>query len=569
MGIDVPLTVEETDGSPSVKAVRKIKLGTNLSLADDGRGVVTVASSPGTGVIGGSIAEGQVAFGSATADEIEGLATFKYDKDTNVLTLGPDASSDPAKLRFYDDANKATLSASGSSFHILNNNDASMWRSFNGGVRINDGGNDINFQIYRDGNNDRVVFNTRADNGRVGIGDFTETTWPDTRLHILATDGDESPVVRIEDQNTSLTEKGPIVELYRNADLESGDAIGSLRWNALDADGNNTDYIRLDGMISDETAGGEDGELILRMREANAVTEFMRWRGASRQVEVNATGDDIDWVYNSDKVMNLVFLNAGDDSIIFNQDHDTDFGTFEVRGHDSGDGIIYYPSSDTLMFKGGSSGTTLQLFSLGDGAAEHPVLDMYTRNATDAGDKLGRIQFTARPDGSGSEVTKAFAYVDGLIQSNGPGGGDYDGQLKLSVLKNNTMQDALVMDGKNGSSTGVAAVMITDGDMPLEHVKQATQYSSPISPIPASYLYGGCLNLNMSDAADRTCQLPAGLKGMSVTIQDYGSQRVIIQAAADEFLNGTKDGTYTGTGQYAIFTAFCYADGYWSVGGDA
>ena len=80
--------LEVTDSTTTNFDVNKIILGTGLSISSSLGRTVTIESSGGGGGIGGSIAATQVAFGSSTANEIEGEAAFTYTKGTDTLAVG-------------------------------------------------------------------------------------------------------------------------------------------------------------------------------------------------------------------------------------------------------------------------------------------------------------------------------------------------------------------------------------------------------------------------------------------------------------------------------------------------
>lgn len=80
--------LEVTDSTTTNFDVNKIILGTGLSISSSLGRTVTIQSSGGGSGIGGSIAATQVAFGSSTADEIEGEAAFTYTKGTDTLGVG-------------------------------------------------------------------------------------------------------------------------------------------------------------------------------------------------------------------------------------------------------------------------------------------------------------------------------------------------------------------------------------------------------------------------------------------------------------------------------------------------
>jgi hypothetical protein len=80
--------LEVTDSTTTNFDVNKIILGTGLSISSSLGRTVTIQSSGGGSGIGGSIAATQVAFGSSTANEIEGEAAFTYTKGTDTLGVG-------------------------------------------------------------------------------------------------------------------------------------------------------------------------------------------------------------------------------------------------------------------------------------------------------------------------------------------------------------------------------------------------------------------------------------------------------------------------------------------------
>ena len=81
------LEVKDGSGSPDVKGVTKINVSSG-TLTDNGGGEVTITTGGGGGggSIGGSITEGQVAVGAATADDITGSNSFLF-SETGGLTV--------------------------------------------------------------------------------------------------------------------------------------------------------------------------------------------------------------------------------------------------------------------------------------------------------------------------------------------------------------------------------------------------------------------------------------------------------------------------------------------------
>ena len=79
--------LEVTDGSTTNFDVNKIILGTGLSISSSLGRTVTIESSGGSGGIGGTIANTQVAYGDG-ANSIKGEAAFTYTEGTDTLSVG-------------------------------------------------------------------------------------------------------------------------------------------------------------------------------------------------------------------------------------------------------------------------------------------------------------------------------------------------------------------------------------------------------------------------------------------------------------------------------------------------
>jgi len=76
----------QLDASTGTDTTVKLAAGSNITLTESGGDTITIASAGGAG-IGGSISEGQVAFGASTADEIEGEAALTWSKSDNYLAI--------------------------------------------------------------------------------------------------------------------------------------------------------------------------------------------------------------------------------------------------------------------------------------------------------------------------------------------------------------------------------------------------------------------------------------------------------------------------------------------------
>jgi len=76
----------QLDASTGTDTTVKLAAGSNITLTESGGDTITIAAAGGAG-IGGSISEGQVAFGASTADEIEGEAALTWSKSDNYLAI--------------------------------------------------------------------------------------------------------------------------------------------------------------------------------------------------------------------------------------------------------------------------------------------------------------------------------------------------------------------------------------------------------------------------------------------------------------------------------------------------
>tara|TARA_R110000824_G_scaffold6620_2_gene30562 strand:+ start:521 stop:2923 length:2403 start_codon:yes stop_codon:yes gene_type:complete len=127
---------------------------------------------------------------------------------------------------------------------------------------------------------------------------------------------DNNTTLLLESTDTDAA-VGPVLEFYRSsASPADSDLMAQMLFMGQDSAGNKQEYGRIYMMISRVASGSEDGELIFRLTEGGSTSqEYMRLRGSSRQVEINANRDDIDFVVNGDTVNELFFVDASTDRI--------------------------------------------------------------------------------------------------------------------------------------------------------------------------------------------------------------------------------------------------------------
>ena len=92
--------------------------------------------------------------------------------------------------------------------------------------------------------------------GNVGIG----TASPTAQLHIVKSSTVSDQFI-LESTSTTTDDAGPEMVLFRNADLTDAGNLGAIKFNGLDSNGTETEYVRFFAEIDDETQGTEDGTL--------------------------------------------------------------------------------------------------------------------------------------------------------------------------------------------------------------------------------------------------------------------------------------------------------------------
>ena len=290
----------------------------------------------GSGTIGGSIADQQVAFGSA-ADTISGSANFLYDSSNKKLTVKTDGVADTVVLESTDagssshapdlklyrnsaspatndklgeirfagnksDGTEYSVTKITAEINTLDNSDrisfdvASSGGSglqdyeymrFDGGVRdvvFNELGVDIDFRI--EGDSEVHLFSTDATQDNIGIG-----TAPDSgieRLHVKGT-GLTDMVVFEGTSEGSGANDGPDLILYNSATPTGANKfIGRLEYRGKNDAAAAKSYGSIQTFIQDETAGTEDSLMLFKTMTAGSSLEKLRLNLGG--TELNSTG---------------------------------------------------------------------------------------------------------------------------------------------------------------------------------------------------------------------------------------------------------------------------------------
>jgi len=177
------------------------------------------------------------------------------------------------------DENTRIQNASGSTFidsRNGNNNGAIVFRGNGGGV------NDEYMRIDAD--------------GQVGIS-FDD---PQHKLDVsgtgrfVKTNNTQNLILETTDTDASA---GPVLELYRNPGQAGAvsDSLGEIKFEGLNAASEKTQFAEIVTSIKDPTDGSEDGRLQINLRIAGANSQVISADGASGEVVINESSQNIDF----------------------------------------------------------------------------------------------------------------------------------------------------------------------------------------------------------------------------------------------------------------------------------
>ena len=360
--VSPPLTVREADGSPSGRPINTIVVSNgDLSIS----GTIATIDTSGSGTIGGTIADTQVAFGSA-ADTIKGNDKFRYLESTGQLILTGVAddnaefviersSGSSQKIGMENDSSaspKVTVSvppnnakalmlechitdtavtggSQGFIFNVSNTSDQSISMlnilttdSVAYDVVFNeDSLND--YDVRMEGSTEANLFVLKGSADNIGIGTFPASDVE--RLHVQTSD--LATVLQRWETTASPTTADFAVKLEVKADgtpSVNGAGLGAIDFIGKDSGGAETTYARMAVVMADKGAGTEDG-----------ILKFDLIDGSSTNVE---------------------HLQMGNGNVIINEDQVT--VSFRVEG-DSNDSLIRTDAANDLVAIGSVPVTTL------------------------------------------------------------------------------------------------------------------------------------------------------------------------------------------------------------------
>ena len=403
--VQPPLNVQEDDGSNEVLPTHKMSFdATNFTVAKNGTTArILFIGGGGAGTIGGSITEGQVAFGAATADEIEGSANFTFDGDRTLkfqgatprLYLGDtDVSTAENEMLLimksgsasfiYDrqDAGSLNLGAGDTSSHIIIKPD--------GEIIINEGGNaeaDVRMEsdaygnmFYLDAGFNKIFMGNGAvsNDADLGIVQISVGNSLQTALSLISTEGDALGA--------------PTLNFYRNSSSpDVQDAVGRIEFKGNDSDVVKAEYASIAVYIQDETAGSQDGDMRFEILKGNSTKEYLRMN--SFGVVFNELSADQDFKVESNGNANMLTINGGTDTI----------GIAGVSQTDAT--LTIYDTNDQDVL--------LRLETDENSADKSPALEFYKNSAGDINDFIMSIDsfgFNSTP--SKFQYSRIATYIE-------------------------------------------------------------------------------------------------------------------------------------------------------------
>jgi len=166
------------------------------------------------------------------------------------------------------------------------------------------------------------------------------------------------------DNSTQLTLKstdddanaGPVFDLVRDsASPADSDVLGRIRFRADNDAGEETTMVYLQTYLHDASDGSEDGGLDLFARLAGSLTRRITIN-SSGEICFNEDSNDIDFRVESDGNANMLFVDAGNNSVGIGESNPNSYGTLAVTG-----------TGAIGNFNASSGAATIQLYENGAG----------------------------------------------------------------------------------------------------------------------------------------------------------------------------------------------------------
>ena len=174
-------------------------------------------------------------------------------------------------------------------------------------------GNAQDFYIGLDDSADDLIIGLGSTVGTtpiISVDENKDVAIPDGKLTITESSSFGNGLIL---KNTSNTHGSILLFNNDSSSPADGDYIGSILFNGNDSAGNSTSFGKIFGRALDVTDGTEDGEILMELTVAGSSAEVDRFN--SSEAVFNDSSQDIDFRVESDGNANMLFVDAGNDSV--------------------------------------------------------------------------------------------------------------------------------------------------------------------------------------------------------------------------------------------------------------
>ena len=279
---------------------------------------------------------------------------------------------------------------------------------------------DIIFKA-NDGGTPTEIMRIDGSTSRIGIG----TNAPDAMLH-LSSGVDQNPQIILENtQNiaTDNTTDEPELIFKRSGSSNSATSgdIGKIRFIGKDDGGDNHDYCMINADAPDETAGTEDGRILIYVTKVGSSVEHLRMSG-SEGVIFNHNQEDINFMIAGKDNDNIFYVDGGTEKVGIGTA--SPGANLHVVGAGSGDHLIL----EGTLGSAATSAPNFVLFRNGDDAAAD----------IDDNDLIGQIVFRGENDASTPQEVN-YATIEGGMDDTSDG--SEDGHLTFNLIEAGTLTE--------------------------------------------------------------------------------------------------------------------------------
>ena len=421
--VSPPLLVELRDNTSQNRPVYTLQfLESEFSLTNTGtKTLVSLSGGGGGGTIGGSITEGQVAFGAATADEIEGSANFTFVDEAG--GSGPNVALKGGKpiLTISDDDEGATiyttkLLKSGHNFIMYNSttSDIEYMRFGSSSIIVNDSGINLDFRVESEDYSEMFLIDAEKNKAHFGTGGI------DSNLGLVQINvGNSTQNALTVSSTDSDAASAPTIELYRNSSSAvAGDSVGIIEFS------NNNDAGKdLAGSIGcqiDSVVTADSTSMQFKVKRSGVEVDNFRIRYS--EVVVNEDSTDCDFRVETNGNAYGLHVDAANDTVGIGG-----IGASEVALH---------------VFDDADQDTVVRIESDNTDAGSGPNLQLYRNPQQTAvgNDDIGKLEFYG-PDGSAGGTPREYGSVSMEIQ--GVTSGSEHGRMMFKIASSGTITEML------------------------------------------------------------------------------------------------------------------------------